>query len=93
MLGVEPVVGKGQTVGCTEGAIPVSVDSQNSQIVHKDYVLDYTSLLKNVIMVVHDDGSCGLTYRYVCGLGKLSAMITGGTNGVGGVMQYIWSSA
>ena len=77
--------GKGHAAGGTEGAVPAPIDSQAFQVVHKDYVLDYTSPLKSVIME-HEGGSGGLTYRYVYGLEKLSAVITGVPNGVGAVV-------
>jgi len=50
--------------------------------VHKDYVLDYTSPLKNVI-IEYESGVGGLTYRYVYGIEKLSVRITPVTGGAG----------
>ncbi|MCL2164827.1 MAG: DUF6531 domain-containing protein [Oscillospiraceae bacterium] len=60
------------------------------QVVHKDFVLDYTSPLKNVIME-YESGNTGLTYRYTYGLKKVNTVITGIPNGVGSVMQYTYN--
>jgi hypothetical protein len=45
-------------------------------IVHKDYVLDYASPLKDTLME-YEGGNSGLTYRYTYGLEKNSAVIYG----------------
>jgi len=59
-------------------------------VVHKDYVLDYTDPLKNVLME-EESGAGGLTYRYTYGLGKSSAVVYGVPNGAGSVTQsYIY---
>ena len=55
-------------------------------IVHKDYVLDYTSPLQNVIMET-ESGDNALIYRYTYGLQKDSAVIYGIPNSVGSVVQ------
>ena len=78
--------GKGHTTGGTTGAVPAPINSKSFQVVHKDYALDYTSPLKNVI-TEYESGSGGLTYRYVYGLEKLNAVIYGIPNGVGSVAQ------
>ena len=57
--------------------------------VRKDYVLDYTSPLNNVIME-YESGDANLTYRYVHGLQKTSVTISGISNGAGSVMQYVY---
>ena len=64
-------------------------NSLNQQVVHKDYVLDYTSPLKNVVME-YESGAGGLTYRYVHSLQKTSVTISGIPNGAGSVMQYVY---
>ena len=59
----------------------------------KDYVLDYTSPLRNVIMesetLKSENGkdSPGLTYRFVCGVDRLSVRISPVTTGGGGIVQ------
>ena len=80
--------GKGHTTGGTADASAPAISGQQS-VIHKDYVLDYTSPMKNVIME-YESGSGGLTYRYVYGLGKLNVVITGIPNGAGGIMQYVF---
>ena len=77
--------GKGhKTGGTTGGTVPVI--GAHQQVVHKDYVLDYTSPLKNAIME-YESGVGGLTYRYVYGLEKVATVIYGIPNGAGSVMQ------
>ena len=51
--------------------------------VRKDYVLDYTSPLKDVIMET-ESGSGALTYRYTYGLEKANVVIYGVPNGESG---------
>ena len=61
--------------------------------VTKNYVLDYTSPLNNIIMeseTLKDEngvGYVGFTYRYVYGLEKLSVLISPVTNGAGGLIE------
>jgi RHS repeat-associated protein len=71
--------GKGHTTGGTTGASPPSLPN-NMIAVHKDYTLDYTSALKNVIMEEEHDAGI-LTYRYVYGLEKAHVVISGIENG------------
>ena len=78
----------GSTTGGTEGGILPTINNKQA-VVHKDYVLDYTSPLKNVILET-ESGVGGLTYRYVYGLEKVETVITGITNGAGSVMQYVY---
>ena len=74
-----------RTIGGTEdGVLPKG--SNKAMSIHKDYTIDYTSTLKNVIME-QEHGSGGLTYRYVYGLTKLSVTIHDIPNGVGSVAQ------
>ncbi|MDR0292922.1 MAG: hypothetical protein LBH95_02065 [Oscillospiraceae bacterium] len=54
--------------------------------VRKDFVLDYTSVLKHTIME-QESGGDGLTYRYTYGLDKVSAAVLGIPNGAGSVTQ------
>jgi len=56
--------------------------------VYKDFVLDYTSLLKNVIM---ETETGGLTYRYTYGLEKLSAVVYGISSGAAGSVQQTFA--
>jgi RHS repeat-associated protein len=66
------------------------IDNKKFAVVHKDFVLDYTSPLKNVIMET-ESGDNGLTYRYTYGLQKESVVIYDIPNGVGSVTQnYIY---
>ena len=67
------------------GAAP-TFDSKKFSVVHKDYVLDYTSPLMNVLQET-ESGASGLTYRYVYGLEKLSTVITGIPNVTGSITQ------
>jgi hypothetical protein len=69
-------IGKGYTVGGTEGGIVPVIDKGKYAVIHKDYVLDYTSPLQNVIMETENvDG--GLTYRYAYGLEKANVAVYG----------------
>jgi len=77
--------GKGHTTGGTTGGSIPTIHNKFA-IVHKDYVLDYTSPLANVIME-YESGASGLTYRYTYGLQKNSAVVYGIPNGVGSVVQ------
>jgi RHS repeat-associated protein len=74
--------GKGHTTG---GVVP-KVDNKKYAVVHKDYVLDYTSPLQNVIMET-ESGDGGLTYRYSYGLQKENVVIYGIPNGAGSLLQ------
>ena len=76
--------GERTTGGTEDGILPKG--SNKVMSIHKDYTIDYTSTLKNVIME-QEHGSGGLTYRYVYGLTKLSVTIHGIPNGVGSVAQ------
>jgi YD repeat-containing protein len=78
--------GKGHTIGGTIGAQMPVIDNVNFAVVHKDYVLDYTSPLQHVIMET-ESGDGGLTYRYVYGLNKVETVIYGIPNGVGSVVE------
>ena len=71
--------GKGHTTGGTTGGVIPSVDNKKFSIIHKDFVLDYTSPLKNVIMET-ESGDGGLTYRYTYGLQKENVVISGAGN-------------
>ena len=84
---VDPA-GRGHTTGGTSGGADPGIGAHR-QAVHKDYVLDYTSALKNVIME-YESGAGGLAYRYVYGLEKASAVVAGIPNGAGSVMQYAY---
>jgi len=77
--------GKGHTTGGTTGGSIPAIHNKFA-IVHKDYVLDYTSPLANVIME-YESGASGLTYRYTYGLMKNNVVIYGIPNGVGSVVQ------
>ncbi|MCL1792513.1 MAG: RHS repeat-associated core domain-containing protein [Oscillospiraceae bacterium] len=55
-------------------------------MVHKDYVVDYTSRARNVLME-YESGTEGLMYRYTYGLEKNNVVICGIPNGVGNIMQ------
>ena len=54
--------------------------------VYKDFVIDYTSPLKNTIMET-ESGAGSLTYRYVYGLDKLSVYVSPISNGAGSIAQ------
>jgi len=58
----------------------------NFAVVHKDYVLDYTSPLQNVIME-SETGDSGLTFRYNHGLQKVSTVVKGIKNCQGSLLQ------
>jgi hypothetical protein len=77
--------GKGHTTGGTTGGGVPTVQGKHA-IVHKDYVLDYASPLKDTLME-YEGGNSGLTYRYTYGLEKNSAVIYGIPNGAGSVVQ------
>ena len=51
---------------------------------HKDYVLDYSSALKDVIMEAEQEAGV-LTYRYVYGLEKAHVVIYG-------LYAYAWKN-
>ena len=51
-------------------------------VVHKDYTLDYTTAMQNVIMETEYEADT-LTYRYVYGLEKAHIVIYGIQSGVG----------
>ena len=71
--------GKGHTTGGTTGGTTPTIPG-HMIVVHKEYVLDYTSPLKNVLIEAeHEDGI--LTYRYVYALEKEHVVITGMQNG------------
>jgi hypothetical protein len=55
-------------------------------VVRKDFVLDYTSALKNIIME-QESGAGNLTYRYTYGLEKIAVSLTPVTGGAGGIVQ------
>jgi RHS repeat-associated protein len=78
--------GKGHTTGGTMGGVVPKVDNKNYAVVHKDYVLDYTSPLQNIIMET-ESGDGGLTYRYSYGLQKENIVIYGIPNGAGSLLQ------
>ena len=78
--------GKGHTSGGTTGGIEPKIDNKKFAVVHKDYVLDYTKSLQNVIME-SESGDNALTYRYTYGLQKDSVVIYDIPNGVGSVEQ------
>ena len=81
--------GKGHTTGGTTGGTVPGIDSKKFAVVHKDYVLDYASPLKNVL-VETEGGDGGLAYRCVYGLGKVETAIFGVPNGAGSVTQYAY---
>jgi hypothetical protein len=78
--------GKGHTTGGTTGATAPNIPNK-SIVVHKDYVLDYTSSLKNVIMEEEHEAGI-LTYRYVYGLEKAHVVIYGIENGAGNLVMF-----
>ena len=78
--------GKGHTTGGTNGATMPKIDNKKYAVVHKDYVLDYTSPLQNVLMET-ESGDSGLTYRYTYGLQKENVVIYGIPNGAGSLLQ------
>ena len=55
-------------------------------MVEKEYVLDYTSALANVIMETESIAG-SLTYRYVYGLQKLSVSVSPIATGAGNLIQ------
>ena len=77
--------GKGHTTGGTTGGSAPNIPG-NSITVHKDYVLDYTSALKDVIMEAEQEAGV-LTYRYAYGLEKAHVVIYGLEGGAGGLFQ------
>ena len=81
-------VGKGHTTGGTTSSTTPVIGKQQ-RVVHKDFVPDYTSPLKNVLME-YESGVGGLTYRYVYGLEKTNTVIYNIPNGAGSVMQYAY---
>jgi hypothetical protein len=82
--------GQGHTTGGTAGGVTPVIDGKKFSVVHKDYVLDYTSPLKNILMET-EAGAGGLTCRHIYGLDKLHTVINGIPNGVGSVMQYVYN--
>ena len=67
----------------------IAMGSGGNQItaIYKDFVIDYVSPLKNVIM---ETETGGVTYRYTYGLDKLSTAISG-ISGAGSVQQtYVY---
>jgi len=80
--------GQGHTGTGTSAGMTPNIDSKKFSVIHKDYVLDYTSPLKNVIMETEEVAG-GLTYRYTYGLKKVNVVIKGIPNGVGGVAQKV----
>jgi len=58
--------------------------SSSMNVITKNFVIDYTSPLKNVLTETETNG---LTYRYAYGLDKLSVTISGITTGVGNLLQ------
>ena len=78
--------GKGHTTGGTIGGTVPKIDNKKFAVIHKDYVLDYTDLLANILME-YEGGNAGLTYRYTYGLQKNNVVIYGILNGVGSVAQ------
>ena len=85
---IDPV-GKGHTTGgTTGGAVPV-IDNTKFSVIHKDYVIDYTSVLKNVLMET-ESGAGGLTYRNVYGLQQAETVICGIPEGAGDITQFVY---
>ena len=78
--------GKGHTTGGTEGGVTPNIDNKKFIVVHKDYVLDYTSALHNGLMET-ESGAGGLTYRYTYGLDKANIVISGISGGAGSIKQ------
>ena len=78
--------GKGHTSGGTTGGSLPNIDKKKVAVVHKDFVLDYTSANQNVIME-SESGDNSLTYRYTYGLQKVSAVVYGIPNGAGSLLQ------
>jgi RHS repeat-associated protein len=78
--------GKGHTTGGTTGGTVPTINKGKYAVVHKDYVLDFTSPLQNVIMEM-ETGDSDLTYRYTHGLQKASAVVYGVKNGAGSLLQ------
>ena len=91
--------GKGHTIGGTIGAVLPKVDNKKFAIVHKDYVLDYTSPLQNVLMET-ESGDGGLTYRFTYGYHstdgpqKNNVVIYGIPNGAGSltISKLLWEN-
>ncbi|MCL1809783.1 MAG: hypothetical protein FWG42_08510 [Clostridiales bacterium] len=83
--------GNGHTTGGTQGAAAPSISSKQA-FVHKDFVLDYASPLKRVIM--ESEGVSGsLTYRYVYGLEKVEAAAYEMSVTAGSVTQHAYDEA
>jgi len=82
--------GNGHTTGGTTGATMPKIDNKKFAVIHKDYALDFTKPLKNVIMET-ESGDGGVTYRSVYGLEKVETVIYGIENGAGSVMQYAYN--
>jgi hypothetical protein len=69
---VQPLHTSGGTIGAQMPVIDNVNFTANFTVVHKDYVLDYTSPLQHVIMEM-ESGDGVLTHCYTCGLQKDSA--------------------
>jgi RHS repeat-associated protein len=63
-----------------------AADNKEFATIHKDYVLDHTSELKNILME-EENGAGGLTYRYTYGLERANVVISGIEGGAGSVKQ------
>jgi hypothetical protein len=83
-------IGKGHTAGGTIGGVSSNIDNKKFAVVHKDFVLDYTSPLRDVIME-YEGGGGALAYRYVYGLDKVETVIYGALNGAGPQTQYLYN--
>lgn len=82
--GHEMANGNGHHAGGTTGGATPTDKTGKLMSVHKDYVLDYTSPLKDVIL---ETESGGLSYRYTYGLEKNSVSVYNVTKGAGGLVQ------
>ena len=74
-----------RTAGAAEGGVVPAIGNKQAAV-HKDYVLDYTSSLKDVILET-ESGNGGITYRYTYGFEKISVAMTGSLSGSGNLNQ------
>ena len=77
--------GKGHITGGTTGGVKPNIPNQ-AAVAHKDFVLDYTSPLQNVILET-EKGDGGLKYRYTYGLHKENVVVYGIENGQGSLLE------
>lgn len=75
----------GSTTGGTEGGVIPSINSKQS-VVHNDYVPDYISTYKNVILET-ESGTGAIPCKYVYGIEKISVAMTGSLSGAGSLVK------